>query len=251
MNPAEDFLAEKSKTAAKRAEDDLQLWHAWNNSGRTPEALEPLAKRYDSLFNRKTTEWKAPNVAPTAFRAELTKHFINAAQSFDPERGVAFNTHVQNRLKKAQRYNARYQNIGYIPEDQARYIGPLQRAQNELTDNLGRAPSHAELATHMGLPERKVTSLIGVIRKDVPSSHYESDPSAFTTTRESDVVRLMQRRPEEYLTPQEVGVFNHVYGANGARKMTDTTGIAKQLGLSQPKVSRLKTSIANKIKRHM
>jgi DNA-directed RNA polymerase sigma subunit (sigma70/sigma32) len=179
------------------------------------------------------------------------QHFIVAAQSFDPERGVAFNTHVQNRLKKAQRYNSRYQNIGYIPEDQARYIGPLRRAQNELTDNLGREPTHAELATQLGLPVKRVTTLISVIKKDVPSSHYESDPSAFTTTRESDVVRLMQKRPGEYLNPQEVTVFNHVYGVNGARKLTDTTGLASQLGLSQPKVSRLKTSIADKIKKHM
>lgn len=250
-NSALEFLDAKQKVASGKAVDDLRLWHAWQQGGKTPELLDPLLRRYEPLLNRKVTEWRAPNVAPAAFKAELTRHFVQAAENFDPQRGVAFNTHVQTRIKKAQRFNSRYQNIGYIPEDQARHIGALRSAQNDLTDELGRDPTHAEIAGRMGMPVKKVTTLFSVLRKDVPASHFESDPSAFTTTRESDVVRLIQRRPSEYLTPEETGVFNHVFGTNGARKITDTTGIAAQLGLSQPKVSRIKTSIANKIKKHM
>lgn len=251
MNPAEEFLEQKHKVASRKAEGDLELWHAWHQGGRTPELLDPLLRRYEPLLNRKVTEWRAPNVAPTAFKAELTKQFIQAAHNFEPERGVAFNTHVQTRIRKAQRFNSKYQNIGYIPEDQARHIGPLRSAQNELTDELGRDPTHAEIANRMGMPVKKVTTLLGVLRKDVPASHYETDPAAFSTGREADIVRLIQRRPTEYLTAEETAVFNHIFGTNGARKITDTTGIAAQLGLSQPKVSRLKTSIANKVKKHL
>lgn len=251
QNPAEEFLQQKQKVAARKAEDDLQLWQTWHSGGRQPELLEPLLKRYEPLLARKVNEWRAPNVAPTAFKAELTKHLIQAAHTFDPDRGVAFNTHVQTRIRKAQRFNSKYQNIGYIPEDQARHIGPLRTAQNELADELGRDPTHVELANRMGLPAKKVTTLLGVLRKDVPSSHFEADPAAFSTGREADIVRLMQRAPSEYLTEEEVRVFNHIFGANGARKITNTTGIASQLGLSLPKVSRLKTSIAGKIKKHL
>ena len=248
MNSAEEFLDTKKKTAAVRAEQDLHLWHAWNQGGRTPQLLEPLLTRYDSLMNRKATDWRAPNVSPAAFKAELHKQFINAAHSYDPERGVAFNTHVQTRLKKAQRFNAKHQNVGYIPEDLSRYVGPMDRARNELTEQFGRSPTTVELASHMGLPQRKLTALVTQLRKDVPSSHFESDPTSLSTGREADVVRLIQRRPAEYLTPEEVKVFSHVYGLQGFRKITDTTTLASTLGLSQPKVSRLKTSIANKVK---
>lgn len=251
MNAATDFLEAKKKTAAVKAEHDLRLWHAWNQGGRTPDLLEPLLSRYDSLMNRKASEWRAPNVAPAAFKAELQSHFIQAAHSFDPERGVAFNTHVQSRLKKAQRFNSKHQNIGYIPEDLSRHIGDFDRAQNDLTEELGRPPTTVELANHMGVPQRKLTALISQRRKDVPSSHFETDPTLLSNPREADVVRLIQRRPDEYLTPDEVRVFSHIYGLQGARKITDTTTLASTLGLSQPKISRLKTSIAGKIQKHI
>lgn len=249
-NSAEEFLALKTKVAADRAAGDLNLWHEWNNGGRTPELLQPLMQRYQPLINRKEKEWRAPAVAPAAFKAELTKHFIGAAQSFDPDRGVAFNTHVQNRIQKAKRFNAKHQNVGYIPEGQAKNIGPLQQMQNQLTEQFGRAPTPAELGEHLDMPEHKVTNLMKALRKDVPSSSFETDPAAFGTSREADVIRLMQRKPDEYLTPDEANVFNHIYG-NGVAKITDTTTLAKRLGHSQPKISRLKTSIAGKIKKHM
>lgn len=250
-NPAEEFLDQKTKLAADRAAGDLKLWQDWHDGGRTPDLLQPLMQRYQPLINRKEKEWRAPAVAPAAFKAELTKHFIGAAQSFDPDRGVAFNTHVQNRIQKAKRFNAKHQNVGYIPEGQARNIGPLQQAHNQLTEQFGRAPTPEELGDHLDMPAQKVKSLLKAMRKDVPSSAFETDPGAFGTSREADVVRLMQNRPHDYLTPDEVQTFNHIFGVNGAKKITDTTTLASQLGHSQPKISRLKTSIAAKIKKHM
>ncbi len=250
-NPAEEFLDQKHKLAADRASSDLKLWQDWHEGGRTPELLQPLIQKYQPLIARKEKEWRAPAVAPAAFKAELTKHFVHAAESFDPSRGVAFNTHVQNRIQKAKRFNAKYQNVGYIPEGQARNIGPLQQAANELTEQFGRAPTNEELSEHLDLPVHKITTLMKALRKDVPSSTFETDPGAFGTSREADVVRLIQKRPHEYLNPDEVQVFNHIFGVNGVKKIVDTTTLASTLGHSQPKVSRLKTSIAAKIRKNM
>lgn len=246
-DPVQEFLGLREKEAAQRAGADLELWHAWDQGGRTPELLQPLMTRYQPLIARKEREWRAPAVAPAAFKAELQKHFINAVHSFEPDRGVALNTHVQNRIQKAKRYNAKHQNVGYIPEGQARNIGPLLQAQNTLTEQYGRDPTREELAEHLELPVDKINTLMKSMRKDVRASDFETDPAAFSTSREADVVRLIQRRPADYLTPDEIPVFNHIFG-NGVAKITDTTTLAQRLGHSQPKVSRLKTSIANKIK---
>lgn len=249
--PVQDYLDHTTKEAARRADQDLKMWEEWNSHGRDPRLLQPLMQTYEPLLARSARAWKAPAVAPAAFKAELKRHFIHAAESFDPSRGVAFNTHVQARLRKAQRFNTKHQNIGYIPEGQARHIGPIQVAQNELTEELGRAPKPAEIAGRVGLPTRQVSSIMQSMRRDIASSAFESDPASFATAREADVLRLIQRRPADYLDPDEAKVFSHIYGVGGARKIQSTSELATALGLSQPKISRLKTSIAQKIKKQL
>lgn len=250
-NPALEFLGLKEKTANKKAQDDLALWHAWNKGGQTAELMQPLLQRYEPLLNRRVNEWKAPAVSPAAFKAELQRHFIDAAKTYDPARGTVFNTHVQYRIQKAKRYNAKYQNVGYIPEGQAEHIGDIQAAQNELSEQFGRPPTADEISSHLDLPTHKVKTVLRALRNDVPSSRFESDPFEAATSRESDVIRLMQRRPDEYFTPDESKVFNHIFATNGHKKITDTTTLATTLGVSQPKISRIKTSIAGKIKKNI
>lgn len=246
--PVDDFIDHKTKEAAEKAQKDLSLWQAWDQSGRKPDALQPLLKRYDSLLTSKVREWKAPQVNPTAFKAELQKQFIQVAHHFDPTRGVAFNTYLQTRLPKAMRYNTRHQNVGYIPEGQTTHIGKIQVAQNELQESLGRAPNEQEISSHIGLPLPQVKRILGNIRKDVPASSFESDPVSFSTGREQDVIRLISRSPSDYLSPDEAKVFNHIYSSGGAKKITSTKDLADALGVSQSRISRLKTSIGKKIK---
>jgi DNA-directed RNA polymerase specialized sigma subunit len=260
-NPVSTFLTEREKNAARRAEQDLNMWQAWDQGGRKADDLKPLLKRYNSLFNRKTREWKAPAVSPEAFKGELQKHFIRAVKTYDPNRGAALNTHVQHRLQKAKRFNARYQNVGYIPEGQARYIGKIDRATNEFQEQ-GINPSSAQLARRVNEMEQadgrtanltgaKITRIQTARRKDVPSSAFETDPTSMSMVREQDVIRLMQRRPNEYFNKDEAQVFNHIYGTKGHRKITSTKDLAKQIGTSQSRISRLKTSIGKKIKSNL
>jgi DNA-directed RNA polymerase specialized sigma subunit len=246
--PVDEFEDYKSKEAAEKAQKDLALWNTWHESGRAPESLQPLMKRYEPLLNNKVREWKAPSVNPAAFKAELQKQFINAAHGFDPNRGVAFNTYLQTRLQKAMRFNTRHQNVGYIPEGQTSHIGKIQVAQNELQESLGRPPTEQEISSHIELPVPQVKRILQNIRKDVPASSFESDPMSFSTGREQDVIRLISRSPNDYLSADETKVFNHIYGSGGARKITSTKDLAQTLGVSQSRISRLKTAIGKKIK---
>jgi len=254
-NPIDEFLTAQQQRNQKRREETQQLWHTWNQNGRQPQHLEPIIQNFQGLIAAKVKEWKPPTVPKSAFEAEVTKHVIKAVESYNPSRGASLNTHVNNRVQKAKRYMVQQQNLARIPEAQAYRIGALQRAQDALSEEFGRAPTHEEIAAYMrendpkGRPitPKQVAAIIKAQRRDIPSSAWESDPEPQTVQREQEILPLVR----DALTPQEQQVFDHIYGYNGAPVIPNTGRLADRLGMSPSQVSRLKSSIANKYKSYL
>jgi len=252
MNPVETAL-EFKKHAASRHEKDMQVWQAWK-ADPTPQNTRAALQRFEPVYRQKQKLWKAPGVNPNTFKAELQKQTLKAFESYDPTVGAAVSTHVENNLRRAQRLNTQLQNVGYIPEEQASHIGRIQRATDELRDELGRDPNPQELVNlvNTDLPKRrrltasKIQRIQQLQRKDVPASMFESDPNPVAAQREQEVMGLL--RPA--LKPEEQTVFDHLYGQGGAQRMTSTTQLSKQLGLSPSKVSRLKSGIIKKYEQY-
>lgn len=245
-NPVDEFLAAKTAARKDARQQELQQLNTWKTQGQRPEHLEPLMQAYAPVVAQKVRQWKAPAVNESAFRAELQKQLIGAFETYDPSRGAALNTHVENRLQKAKRFNLQNQNMGYIPEGQAMHIGRIQRAQDELTQSLGREPTHDELGNHLGMPVRQVKTITKSMRFDVPASTFETDPAEKDLSRDAEVLSLLPYS----LTADEKAVFNHIYGLEGAKKTQSTNDLAKLLGKSPSQVSRLRSGILNKYKQY-
>jgi DNA-directed RNA polymerase specialized sigma subunit len=243
VNPVENFIQSKEAAMGDKRNQEMQQLQLWQKTQK-PEHLQPLIQSYAPVIAQKIRQYKAPAVNESAFKAELHKHLINAFETFDPNRGAQLSTHVENRLRKAQRFNARYQNVAYIPEGQAQHIGKINRATNELTEQFGREPTHQEIGDHLGLSPKLITKVIGSQRKDVRASSFENDPTEIAMHRDQEVLSLLPYN----LTPDENKVFNHIFGQNGAAKLDSTNDIAARLGKSPSQVSRLKSSILEKYK---
>lgn len=245
-NPIEELALTKEAELQKKRQEELGHLENWRSNGKQPAHLEPLLKAYEPLVAQKIRLWKAPTVPEPAFRAELQKHLIGAFETFDPNRGAQLSTHVENRLQKAKRYNTRFQNIGYIPEGQARYIGPIQKAQNELAEQFGRDPTADEIGDHIGMPVKKVNRIMGSLRRDIPASAFESDPHEQALQRDHEVLELLPFN----LTTDERKVFNHLYGREGHAQIQSTNDLAKKLNKSPSQISRLRTSILQKYQQY-
>jgi DNA-directed RNA polymerase specialized sigma subunit len=254
-NPIESFLTAQQQRNQQKREETQQLWHDWHNGGRKPEHLEPMIQNFQGLIGAKVKEWKPPAIPKSAFEAELTKHVIKAIEGYNPDRGASLNTHVNYRIQKAKRYMVQQQNLARIPEAQAYRIGAIQRAQDELSEQFGRAPTHAEIAGHMmendergrKFTAKQVGTIVKAMRRDIPSSMWESDPEPQQVRREHEILPLMR----DALTPQEQQVFDHIYGHNGTPVISSTGQLATRLGISQSQVSRIKSSIATKYKQYI
>lgn len=240
-NPIDDLLLTKEAELQKKRQQELQHLDTWRQS-KKPEHLEPLLKAFEPVVANKMRLLKAPAVPEAAFRAELQKQLINAFETYNPNRGAQLSTWVESNLRRAQRYNTRFQNAAYIPEGQARHIGPIQKAQDELREQFGRDPTHDELGDHLGMPPKRVAKIISAQRRDIPASSFETDPTELALQRDHEVLDLLPFN----LTHDEREVFNHLYGREGRPQMQSTNELAKKLGKSAPQISRIRTSILQK-----
>lgn len=246
-NPLQDYLGSKQERSAQRQQHAIQHWEAWKGAPdhEKPEKIKPLLQAYAPTFTQKVQLWKPPRIPESAFRADLHKHFVKALETYDPSK-AALSTHVEMRLQKALRYTNKYQNLGYIPEGQTALIGRIQKARDELHEEHGREPTDDEIADHLGLAPKKVKTVRGSMKRDLPSSLWESDPLAQASSREQEVLALLP----SVLSEEEKHVFDHIYGLNGKPKISDTGALATALGKNQSQISRLKSTIIQKFNQY-
>lgn len=251
MNPVDDFLDATEGLEKLSAEDlrkrqarEFGMWQQWKQGGMKKKQLRPLIKSFRPLINHRANVFaggKIRDIPPAAIRAEFTNQFVQALQTYDPNRGAGLGTHISHQLKKAQRFVTTYQNPARIPENRIYRIRELQDAETILDEKLGRAPTQIELSDNLKWSPKQVDVLQREIRKARPTSAFESDPSTFTPSRQKEVLRLL---PYD-LSGDERAVFEHLYGIGG-KKQLGPGAIARKLRMSAPKVSRLKRAIAVK-----
>ena len=244
MDPLDDFLQDANQTFSKRQRNELTQLSDWRKSDYNPEQLRPLLKAYEPVINKRMAQWKAPAVPEDAFRAELQQHFVTALKTYDPTKGAALPTHIENHLRKAQRYNMKYQNVGYIPEAKASKIGAIDRTKNALTESLGRAPTYDEIAEELQMNPKHVQKIEAARVKAIKDSVFAEgdDPTEFQASQDKEILALLPYR----LTEKERLVFNHLYGLEGAPQIQSGNQLAKRLGMSPSDISRIRSSIYKK-----
>jgi len=254
-NPIDKFFTAQKEQNEKRRQQTQDLWHHWDANGRKPEHLEPILGNFQGLIQAKVRDWKPPSIPQSAFEAEVTKHVIKSVQSYKPDKGASLHTHVNYGIQKAKRFMVQQQNMGRMSENVAYRIGDVQRATETLQEDLGRVPTHDEIAQYMSdnnprghvFTPKQVRTILSSQRRDIPSTAWESDPIHNQSNRELEILPLLR----DTLTPQEAMVFDHIYGHNGVPVIKNSGEMARRLGMSQSKISRIRTSIAAKYKQYL
>lgn len=254
-DPIDKYVKTKEAARTARKQNEIDLWQHWKKNGEKPEHLEPLLKLYDPNLDFKAKMWKAPTVPKSAFKLELQDHLIKAFQSFDPDRNVALNTHVEMRLHKAKRYNVKNQNLAYIPEGQVSYISKINKAHDTLSEEYGRPPTSTEIADHLGMTPKRVETIQRAIRKDIPGSTFESEPPETlrrTSYEEQQIAVASGILPHIFPDKPEMHtLFNYTFGTNEHPRVTSTNELAKKMGKSPSQISRMKTTMGNHLKDKM
>ncbi len=259
-DPLDDYLNEKQKVSEARDAADMELWKAYKSDPNKANT-SALLRRFNSMVNQRVNMWKAPAVDAAAFRANLHSHAITAFETFDPNRGAQLRTHVGNLLRRSQRFNARYQNVAFIPEEKAALIEPIRQARETLYQEHGRQPTNNEIASYLShnddkLPKRvrgnMTAQLVDTVNKyqirDIPGAGFESDPTPKTLSMERETIDVL--RPA-LGSDDERTVYDYLFGKNGKPQISSTGEIAKRMGKSPSQISRLKGRIEATYKKYV
>ena len=186
---------------------------------------------------------------------------LSAIDKFDPEKGAKFETYVAKRIRGMIIDLARKQD--WLPRNIRRRAREIDDAMAELASNLGRFPTEAEIADHLGITQERYN-------KDVANVALSNVLSldALMDVRETDGVRFEvpdqdpQGQPESVLQEYELQqvlteaimslreneqiVLSLYYEKNLHMKE-----IAQVMQVSEPRISQIHSSAIQKLRNHM
>lgn len=240
-------IKEAGRKKSERSEQDLALWDKWRKSEENPEYLRPLLSNFRGLIRSRSRVWENVDLPPAAINAEFQQRALDAFRSYDPDKGANLATWVTTNLKKAPRWVVTYQNPARIVEKRSYDIGVYQNAKASLDDQLGREPTTHELSDNLGWAEAEVSRMESELRGALPSSGFGEgfDPTTIMPSRSMEKLQLLRYE----LTPAELQVYEYTLGLSG-KPLLKPGQIAKKLGYSAPKVTRLRNAIIKKYKKY-
>lgn len=245
-----DIFAPKAfspvETPEQAAADDAftEPYKAWKEKP-GPDTSHALLGAVRPVINEAIRSYGAGSQGSPNLATRAKMMALNAMGTYDPAKG-SLRTHLLSSLRGLQRVGAGEANIITMPEQVALDRQQLQKAEKDLHDQLGRAPSDAELADSTGLSRKRLgyirqgqaglnTGTFGVGQRDeafMPATQIagQSEDDAWADLVYHD------------LSPTEQVVMQHTLGMGG-HPVLNTAEIAKKLGVSPGMVSNYRKKI--------
>jgi DNA-directed RNA polymerase sigma subunit (sigma70/sigma32) len=236
---------EEETSTLSRSEKDTVVWKKWKEAP-TEENLSAVLDQMQGMINKSVSTYSSAAVPPSAIKGAANLAVLNAIKTYDPSKGK-LSTHVGWHLKKVRATAAKYQNLGRIPEHRTYKITAFKEAKAEITERLGYEPDAQMLADDLGWSLAETARMDSELRKDYIASQSPDVDLLGDVATEEGKEREVLRYIWHELTPDERTVFEYTLGLNGKPALS-AGDIAKKMSTNQPKISRIRKKIDEKIR---
>jgi len=215
------------------------------------QALEEAVTLHLPLVMAMTARMRMDGADPEDLRQNGCVGLIKALRNFDLSYGVCFSTYavpmILGEMRRSLREDGTIRVSRGIREETAR----LLRAQEELTQVLGREPTLRDLAERTGITPEEAAFLLAsrgdTLSLDAPleaeGSNLESFLASDDRSDEKAERALLIRQGFSALTDREKKLIYLRYFRDRTQRET-----ASALGVSQVQISRLETKILRKLR---
>jgi hypothetical protein len=170
---------------------------------------------------------------------------LNAARKYDPSRS-RLQSHVLNHMQGLQRVSRQQSQLVRVPEQVLMDSQRLHHHTQELTDEMGREPSDAELSDSLGISMKRLAHVRryqpGMTSGQVEAADPMSNGMAGVIPGDHEAQDLWTRIVYQDLAPLDQRIMELTLGLHGNQKLSNSE-VAKRVGRSPGAITQRKMRI--------
>lgn len=226
------------------SENTQKAWKRWSET-RSPGDLSGLLDSVSDMIEK--TSKASPGVSPRLAKVKARNAAIKAAQTYDPEAGASFRTHLFNHLKPLTiRGHTALQGVSISRgEDEAK--GRFREFVDNFMHENHREPSIDEIIDGTGLSKKRASRMLAQgMNFEIPEGMLEEGTLPGFDNQDDPEIDLWLEYVYLDLPDQHKNVVDYRLGRNG-RPALKVEEIARRTKMSPAMVSRITDSVSKRV----
>jgi RNA polymerase primary sigma factor len=259
QSPLETYLSEITETVLLTPDEEQQLAKAVDAGDM--EARDLMIRSNLRLVVNIARSYTGRGLGLQDLIEEGNLGLLRAVEGFDPAMGTRFSTYASYWIKQGiKRALINSSKTIRIPAYMVEILGKWQRASVRLVEDLGRTPTHEEIARLIGLPRKKLSLIKKAILINSLFPQFDQPEIGWTL---SEVIADKRRyRPDEamlasdnlayvmgqieLMDPRDAAVLKMRYGLGG-HEIRTLKEIGERLGLTRERVRQIEIEVLNRL----